>query len=236
MFERIHRRLAEEEEALEPAAFGHCLPSRRDAHDASALFGLGPKWTSDEEARAPGQELALTLLAHWRERAFGAPGSGISRPSGRTCSPSWRSAPHLAGEESLRRPANASSANAGPRLHGCGQAAPKPPRPAGAQARTGTIRDNQEAVRCLEQVGAAGAGTIRGGGPAGGRLPAGWARARPRPGADERLGGPPARAPALIELCATLALQDTLRGCRPRRFRLQFLAAKRAAGWPPSAT
>ncbi len=250
MFERIHRRLAEEgEAALESLrAFDRARISTLDAfcaeiaHDASALFGLSPKWTSDEEASARlARELALDfLLAHWREPAL----SALLRIW--DFQTLWQDLFtelavqhfHLAGGESLEEAGErqlAECRSAASRLWAGSAEARR--GLLGLQARTATIRDNQEAVRCLEQVGELleqeryeEAGRQVGGcrlKKVGARsaedlaLMNGWVdRLR-----EELL-------PALVELCATLALRDTLRGAFAalERFRLQFLAAKREEG------
>jgi len=250
MFERIHRRLSEEgEAALESLrAFDRARISTLDAfcaeiaHDASSLFGLSPKWTSDEEASARlARDLALDfLLAHWREPAL----SALLRIW--DFQTLWQDLFaelavqhfHLAGGESLEAAGErqlAECRSAAARLW-AGSAEARGGL-LGLHARTGTIRDNQDAVRCLEQVGELleqeryeEAGRQVGGcrlKKVGARsaedlaLMNGWVdRLR-----EEFL-------PALVELCATLALRDTLRGAFAalERFRLQFLAAKRAAG------
>jgi ATP-dependent exoDNAse (exonuclease V) beta subunit len=250
MFERIHRRLSEEgEQALESLrAFDRARICTLDAfcaeiaRDASTMFGLSPQWSSDEEAAARlARDLALDfLLAHWREPAL----SALLRIW--DFQTLWQDLFaelavqhfHLAGGESLEA--------AGERqLSECRSAAARLWADSAEarrglldlEPRTGTIRDNQDAVRCLEQVGELlererfeEAGQRLGGcrlRKVGARsaedlvLMNGWVDAL-----REKL------LPALVELCATLALRDTLRGAFAalERFRLQFLAAKRAAG------
>ncbi len=100
MFERIHRRLSQEGEAgLESLrAFDRAQISTLDAfcaqiaRDASGMFGLPPGWkTTRRERRAWPRSWPWISCSPTggSRRSTSCCASGISRPSGRTCSPSW---------------------------------------------------------------------------------------------------------------------------------------------------
>jgi ATP-dependent exoDNAse (exonuclease V) beta subunit len=250
MFERIHSRLSEEgEAALESLrSFDRAQISTLDsfcaeiARDAAGMFGLPPRFASDEEGAARlASELSLDfLLSHWREPAL----SELLRVWGFQVV--WRELFaelavghfHLAGGESLEaaceRQLSECRAAAGRLWAGSGAAR------AGLQSlepRTKTIRDNREAALLLSRVGEllaresyAEAGQVLDGFR--------FKKAGARSAEDLRLMNlwvdelRDGLLPALREQCAALASRDTLRGAFAalERFRQQFLAAKRAAG------
>ena len=250
MFERIHRRLAAEgDAALESLrAFDRAQISTLDsfcaeiARDAAGMFGLPPQVRNDEEGAARlADELALDfLLEHWREPAL----SELLRIwDFRTL---WRGLFaelavrhfHLAGGESLE-------VSAERQLAECRAAAARLWADTGEvragllglQARTKTLRDNQEAARLLAAAGDLLAGeryAEAGECIAGCRFKKVGARSTEdlalMNGWVDRLRGQ--LLPGLGELCATLARRETLRGAfwALERFRLAFLARKRAAG------
>jgi ATP-dependent helicase/nuclease subunit A len=250
MFERIHRRLSEQGEAsLESLrSFDRARICTLDAfcaeiaRDAAGLFGLSPQMANDEEGAARlAAQLALDfLLEHWREPAL----SELLHLW--DFQVLWRDLFtslavrhfHLAGgqnikEDAERQLAECRSAAAGLWAQSAG------PREGllGLAPRTQTIRSNRDAVRRLEALGellsgerwaeaqelAAGCGLKKVGARSAQDLALmnGWVDLL-----RDRL------LPGLEELCGTLARGAILRGaCAAlERFRLEFLAAKRAAG------